>query len=344
MKLDMSKIGHLLHCDSFIPGQFHAEGKPDRLLETLQHSLALDFTQKKWLREELTRTQKGIQGERESAYYLDHYFRDAENHVLLHDLRFVIEGEVTQIDHLIIARAGNIYLLETKNYACNLVINDRGEFTAEYDNSRFGIPSPIEQSQRHEKVLCKLFERLGIVGRTQKQPDFHHVVLLHPKATIERPDSKKFDTSNVIKADQFPTWHKSFVDKIGIGAVLKSALNLRSLETTTEWGEKLKRQHRPADLLELPEFMRPREVSKARLPAPVPAHTPATPKPLAASHALLPVNVTQPLNAGEPASPEKRLICASCAAKISYAEGKFCWNNAQRFGGLAYCRDHQKQM
>ena len=323
-----------------------ADDKSKRLalLEDLQQSPALDFTQKKWLREELMRTKKGIQGERESAYYLDHYFRDAENHVVLHDLRFVIDGEVTQIDHLIIARAGSIYLLETKNYACNLVINDQGEFMAEYENSRFGIPSPIEQSQRHEKVLCKLFERLDIVGRTQKKPDFHHVVLLHPKATIERPDPKKFDTSHVIKADQFPTWHKGFIDKIGVGAVLKLALNLRSLETTTEWGEKLKRQHRAADLLELPDFMRPREVLKTTLRAPVPTRLLVAPQPLAAAQAPSQVPVAQPFTDVVPVLPAKRLVCASCAAKISYAEGKFCWNNAQRFLGQAYCREHQKLM
>jgi hypothetical protein len=116
-----------------------ADDKSKRLmlLEELQRSQALDLSQKKWLRDELMRTKKGIQGERESAHYLDHYFRDGENHVLLHDLRFVIEGEVTQIDYLIFARAGNVYLLETKNYACNLVINERGEFTAEYENARF---------------------------------------------------------------------------------------------------------------------------------------------------------------------------------------------------------------
>lgn len=183
------------------------------------------------------RLKKGMQGERESAHYLDHYFKDAENHVVLHDLRFVIEGEVTQIDHLIINRAGSMYLLETKNYACNLVINAHGEFTAEYDNARFGIPSPIEQSLRHERVLCKLLERLDIVGRTQKMPNICHVVMLHPKATIERPSSDTFDTTNVIKAYQFPTWHKRFVDKIGIGTLFKSTLNMRSLETTKVWGE-----------------------------------------------------------------------------------------------------------
>ena len=78
------------------------------LLEELERSQALDPFQKKWLRDELMRMKKGIHGERESAHYLDHYFKDSENNVVLHDLRFVIEDEVTQIDHLIINRAGSI--------------------------------------------------------------------------------------------------------------------------------------------------------------------------------------------------------------------------------------------
>ncbi|MEO6321884.1 MAG: nuclease-related domain-containing protein [Polaromonas sp.] len=322
-----------------------ADDKSKRLvlLEELQRSPALDLSQKKWLREELMRTRKGIQGERESAHYLDHYFKDGENHVLLHDLRFVIEGEVTQIDHLILARAGNVYLLETKNYACNLVINERGEFTAEYENARFGIASPIEQSLRHEKVLRKLLEQLGIVGRTQKYPNFHHVVMLHPKAMIERPPAKTFDTSNVIKADQFPSWHKSFVDKIGFGTLFKNALNMRSLETTQEWGEKLKRQHRPADLLELPDFMRPRALSTAAVPAPL--FSPPAPQFTApALDRLQTAASALPAVAALPAAPARRLVCARCAVKISFSEGKFCWNNAQRFGGLAYCREHQALM
>lgn len=318
------------------------------LLEALQRSPVLETSQKNWLHDELMRLKKGIEGERESAYYLDNYFKDSENNVVLHDLRFVVDGEVLQIDHLIINKVSGIYLLETKNYACNLVINERGEFTAEYERSgRFGIPSPIEQSLRHERVLCKLLETLDIVGRTQKQPDFYHVVMLHPKAIIERPASKLFDTSNVIKADQFPTWHKSFVDKLSVGSLFKSALNMRSLDTIKEWGEKLMRQHRPADLLELPDFMRPKKPAQPVAPAPVfsaptppsrpapppvqtPAPTPAQAKAPAASPAVS--------SAKEPA---KKLVCAHCAAKISFPEGKFCWNNVKRFGGVAYCREHQ---
>ena len=67
------------------------------------------------------RQKKGIQGERDSAHYLDGYFKGGANHVVLHDLRFVLDGDVAQIDHLIINRAFGMYLVETKNYAGNLV-------------------------------------------------------------------------------------------------------------------------------------------------------------------------------------------------------------------------------
>ena len=167
--------------------------------------------------------------------------------------------------------------------------------------------------------------------------------MLHPKATIERPPAKSFDTGNVIKADQFPSWHKSFVDKLGFGAVFKNVLNTRSLETTQEWGEQLKRQHRPADLYELPDFMRPRDLAKAATTA----HSllPTAPKFAAPAPDRLQVPAPAgPTVAALPVEPARRLVCARCAVKISFPEGKFCWNNAQRFGGLAYCRVHQALM
>lgn len=227
------------------------------LLEDLHKSALLDARQKKWLREEVLRTRKGIQGEKESAYYLDEHFKGGENHVVLHDLRLVHDGDVAQIDHLVINRILGFYLIETKNYAGNLVINDHGEFTVDYgDGERYGIPSPIEQSRRHERVLQRMLERLEITNRTGKPFDFHHVVMVHPKAIITRPSAKQFDSSCVIKADQFPSWRQNYVEKtVGAGAVLNGLLNVRSLETITEWGEKLRRQHRPADLLQLPDFM-----------------------------------------------------------------------------------------
>lgn len=306
-----------------------ADDKSKRLalLEDLQKSPYLDFQQKKWLREELQRCKKGIQGERESAHYLDSYFKDGENHAVLHDLRFVLDGDVAQIDHLVLNRTGHFFLIETKNYAGDLMINERGEFTVQYDQDAFGIPSPWEQSRRHERILAKILDRLEISGRLDKLPDFHHVVMMHPKAIIKRPENAVFDTSFLIKADQFPTWHGKFVEKVGAGTLIKALFNIRSPETITEWGEKLKRQHRPSDLLALPEFMKPKvkfTEPPAASPTPAPAPVTSNAPPMATANA-----------------PAKKLICAHCGAKITYQEGKFCWNSSKRFGGLQYCRDHQ---
>lgn len=201
------------------------------------------------------------------------------------------------------------------------------------------IPSPWEQSRRHEWVLAKVLETLGITGRIDKQLSFHHVVMMHPKAVIKRPDPKAFDTSFLIKADQFPTWHGKFTDKFGAGAVFKALLNIRSLDTVVEWGEKLVRQHRAQDLLALPDFMKPKAVTVSpRTVIRRPAVAVPAPVPVAVTAPVV-APVTTPAEAKE--GPARKLICAHCGVKISYPEGKFCRNNSKRFNGLQYCRDHQ---
>ncbi len=108
-----------------------ADDKSKRLalLEDLQKSNRLDQKQKDWLREELSRLRKGIQGERDAAFYIESYFRDSENTAIIHDLRLVVNGDVAQIDHLLLNRVGYFYLLETKNYNANVNITDHGEFS-----------------------------------------------------------------------------------------------------------------------------------------------------------------------------------------------------------------------
>ncbi len=301
-----------------------ADDKSKRLslLEDLQKSNLLDSRQKEWLRTELRNLKAGIKGEQAAAFYLNGHYKDGQNNVLLHDLRLVVDDEVAQIDHLVINRTGYMVLIETKNYSGDLEVNAHGEFTVRYGQDRYGIASPFEQSRRHARILAKVLERLEISTRTDKLPEFHSVVMLHPQAIIERPDPKAFDTSFLIKADQFPAWHEKLVEGTSTGGLLKALFNVRSPDTIKEWGEKLKRQHRAADPLGLPDFMQP----KPAVPVPVAA-------PAAVQAASAPAEVD--------ASLAKKLICANCHEKISFAEGKFCWNNAKRFGGLQYCREHQ---
>lgn len=308
-----------------------ADDKSKRLalLQDLQKSPYLDARQKEWLRDELRRCKAGMEGERAAAFYLDGHYKDSQHNVLLHDLRLEVEGEVAQIDHLVVNRTGYMVLIETKNYSGDVEVNAHGEFTVRYGKERYGIPSPLEQSRRHARVLGRLLEQLEIGSRTDKLPEFHNVVMMHPQAVIQRPDPKAFDTSYLIKADQFPSWHDKLVENISTGGVFKALFNIRSPETIQEWGEKLKRQHRPANLLDLPPFMQPKPKLAVAPPAPKAPPQAAEPAPVAAA----------PAEAD--ASLAKKLICAHCHGKISYDEGKYCWSRSKRFGGLQYCREHQ---
>lgn len=336
-----------------------ADDKTKRIsfLENLQQTPHLNKPQKDWLRDELHRTKRGIAGERDAAHYLNNYLKDDPDRAILHDLRFVVDGDVVQIDHLIISRGMQIYLLETKNFAGNLHINGFGEFSVEYSGERvIGIPSPLEQSKRHEGPLKKLFDLLEISGRMGKQCQFHHCVLVQPASLIHRPDPERFDTSNVMKTDAFRAWHERFMDRsMGVGAVLGTLLTMRGADTVREFGEKLMRQHRPANLLSLPELMKPPMQTATSAPsvreaAPRAVYATSTPsdsestlrtteKPTPTAKAPAPLPSTAPTHA--PKATPRTLQCATCGSKITYAEGKFCWNNERRFGGLQYCREHQ---
>lgn len=209
----------------------HADDKAKRLnlLAELTQSDRLDARQRQWASDELLRLQRGIQGERDAAFYIDSVYKDSKNHAVLHDLRIEVDGDVAQIDHLVINRTNYVFLFETKCFNGNLKINEHGEFTMNYAGGKqYGIPSPLEQSRRHERILAKLLDTLEITGRTTK-PTFVHAVLLHPKAIITRPAAKAFNTDNVIKADAIGTWREKWIDKdMDVTAVFNAFLNIRS--------------------------------------------------------------------------------------------------------------------
>lgn len=308
-----------------------------RLLEELRKSDRLDERQKDWLRNEYRRLAPGLAGERDAAHYLDLSFSESKNHAILHDLRLEVDGQVAQIDHLVVDRMLAFFLLETKTYSGSLHINEHGEFLAEYSGERrYGIESPIEQSRRHETVLKKVLERLEITGRAGTKPSFFHVVMVHPKAIINRPPEGTFDTSMVIKADQFATWHRKFIDKMGTTSVLTGMVNIRGRNTVKEWGEKLKSQHRPTNPLELPDFMKPKEIVPTTLPTSVLSHQTASQ--LTQIHGDVSTETPQS-PASESASAT--LVCATCGKQLTPKVTKFCQDKAAWFGGKLYCYDHQ---
>jgi Nuclease-related domain len=157
---------------------------------------------------ELKAIRGGFSGEKDSAYYIDFYFGDSKNWAVIHDLRLEHKGKVAQIDHLLINRFFDIYVLESKSYSYKLKITPEGEFQTYYGKECIGIPSPIEQNKRHIHLLGLFLKshnilptRVGISIR----PRFKNLILVSPKSIITRPLKKKFDTSSVIKADTLRT-------------------------------------------------------------------------------------------------------------------------------------------
>lgn len=310
-----------------------------KLLEELRKSDRLDDRQKEWLQKEYWRLAPGLAGERDAAHYLDMTFGASKNNALLHDLRLEADGLVAQIDHLVVTRLLHFYLLETKTYNGSLHINEHGEFTVEYSGERqYGIESPLEQSRRHETVLRKVLERLGIAGRAGTEPSFVHVVMVHPKAIIHRPPANKFDTSMVIKADQFRTWYEKHIDKMGLTSVLASMVNMRGRDTVSELAEMLKAEHRPTNPLELPDFMKPKaavSIAAASTVTPV-----STSKLCAAEKKVTEAAATEPPPTSQ-AAESGSAVCANCGKSLTPKVVQFCHDNAKRFGGKLYCYNHQ---
>lgn len=186
----------------------------------------------------------GDRNEQNSAYYLDFSYKDSLNWVLIHDLRIEHRGKVAQIDHLLINRFLDMYVLESKNYYFGVKITEEGEFLVWDGKGYQAIESPYEQNKRHIQALQKTIDdrnlaptRLGLTIPIK----LRNVVLVSPTSKLLKPATSTFDLSSVIKADAFV----SVVDKIMDKKSIIEAPKIIGSDTLRDFGQKLVRLHRP---------------------------------------------------------------------------------------------------
>jgi hypothetical protein len=266
--------------------------------------------------QELRTMKSGLQGEKDSAYYIDFYFGDSKNWAVIHDLRIEHKSQVAQIDHLLMNRFFEVYVLESKNYSYKLKIGPGGEFEAYYKDQYFGIPSPVEQNKRHVHLLERFLKdhdilpkRMGLV----MSPKFRSLILISPKSVIIRPPEKKFDTGSVIKADALRTKIDEVVDKATTLANIASIGKVCSSSTLAETAKKLAAFHRPLKVDYRKRF------------------------------GLTGKCVSNPRNEMVPKSEKpKRYLCAKCKKVITEKEAKVCLQNRPRFKSMVYCWECQK--
>lgn len=263
----------------------------------------------------------GIATERQAAFEIDFYAAPSKNLFVIHDIRLEIGGRVAQIDHLLMNRAFEVFVLETKSFSSGLSINDKGEFSTFYEGKEVGIPSPIEQNARHISVLKDAFKEIGLPKRLgiTLQPSFNSVVLVSPKAIINRP--KLVDPeATIIKLDQFFSWYHKKMD----GLTLKDTvgiLKICSSDTVRNLGEQLLSLHKPNRINYIKKF----ELEAALL----------------SKEAVVSVHLEEMASTTPKVfkrKEETEYFCAKCKSSIAPVVAKYCWNNKSRFGGKAYCR------
>jgi hypothetical protein len=246
----------------------------------------------KYASKDLAIRKAGIKGEAESAYLIDFYYADSPNWAVIHDLRLELNGRTAQIDHLLINRWMECYVLESKHFNSGIKITEDGEFMRwnDYKHTFEGMPSPLLQNERHIAVLGDVVNTLELPTRLGLRIsfEFQSFVLVSSTARIDRP--KNFDTHRVIKGDQIKERVSRDVDKIGI---LKTAAKIVSGDTINDVAQQLAMLHRPvrwtmaapseAAYDAAPKKAAPVRASRiAEPPASAPAETPKASAPPAA--------------------------------------------------------------
>lgn len=288
---------------------------------------------KEKIERELRLISSGAKGEKDTAYYLDFHFKDTRNWVLIHDLRLEYDGRVAQIDHLLIGRMLDIYVLESKHFSSGVAINEHGEFSYFYHNKPRPIPSPIEQNNRHIRFLQKFLanndllpKRLGLT----LSPTFRSYVLVSPTSRLTKPTTGTFDTSMVMKADQFISRFNENSEE----NVLASVANLTkviSQERLQKLATRLAGFHQPVNIDYRKKFGLESEVEDVAGVSETAGASYAGEK----SRGLVNGSDRRTSVAGG-------YFCSACKKPISKKVALFCFTNKARFGGKAFCFDCQK--
>ena len=281
-----------------------------------------DAPAKRFLIERELRAMKaGIAGEEDCAYYINFYFGNSDNWCVLHDLRIEHQGSVAQIDHLLINRLFEIYVIESKNFSYEVAINDSGEFTLKSGSHAFGIPSPIEQNKRHIFLLEKFITAHGLTPSRLGIPiipRYRSLILMSPKSVISRPDKKTFNTDMVIKADTLRTKIDEFVDRMNPLQDLAAIGKFSKIKSVAEFAESLRSHHASTSI----DYRKKFGIHSTNDP----------------------IQTMIDRSNGTEGQAERKYYCFKCRTAIPGNVARFCWNNKERFGGKTFCYDCQKKL
>lgn len=300
------------------------QGDIDTLTALLARSDLYASTRQK-IEQEIRTIRAGVAGERDAAYEINFHHADSPKRAVVHDLRIEVDGRVAQIDHLVITRMLEMWVLESKHFAEGVGVNEQGEWVAYWNGKPRGIASPIEQNRKHIAVLNDVFEK-GLVQLPKRlgvtlKPQVHSLILVSSGARISRPKSRAAQArvdglDTVMKVDQLATTIGKQIDEMSALRSFGAMARLVSSETLTSISEQLVALHRPSRMDWAARF----GLNSAPTRSPVVA-SPVVPA----------------------ATPSANRSCASCGSSVTPKVAAYCTANAPRFGGRILCYDCQRK-
>ncbi len=199
-----------------------------------------------------------------SAYYLGSKFKQSKDWVLIHDFRLEHASEIAQIDHLLIGRAMDVYVIDSKSFTYDVVISEDGDFSYFYKNNPYSIPSPITQNQQNINLLNKFLtdndllpKRLGMT----LTPAYKNIVLLSSVSKMTKPGKGLYDCSAVMKTDKFSERFNNELDNYDVLGNMDNLAKVVSQDSLLRFAEKIVLHHKPFSIDYVEKFGLNSEVS-----------------------------------------------------------------------------------
>ena len=282
------------------------------------------------LREQIDAIIKGDMSEGKAAIEMETHWGHSPNHIIIHDLRIEHDGLVAQIDHLLINRLLDVWVLESKRLANGIKVQDNGECLTFNGRFPIAIDSPIEQNRRHVKMLERLFDSGAVplpkrMGFTLK-PKLRNLVLI-AEGRITRPKAPVAGIESLIRTDQL----FAHIQRINDSGNALEIAKLIGQDTLMALGQNIVSLHRGIEF----DWERRFRLNGAKLLPPQATPPAAPPAPPSAPPAATKAEA-------KPRPPAAH--CDDCRTGISSGVKSYCSKNAVRFDNRLLCMECQAKV
>lgn len=213
----------------------------------------------------------GRKAEEQMAFFLRRFFGNSADVDVLNGLRIELDGEVAQMDHLVLHPHG-LLIVESKSVAGSVQIKDDGQWIRWYAKQPSGMRSPVTQARMQSMLLKALLEKAVRQKGFFDTVRFDVLVAISDTGTIQWPASGALP--EVCKADQVPDRVIWQLEQVRRGQ-LPDVLTDQHRQVVAEF---LRKAHKPFDrtMAMVAEAVAPARMEQ---PAAVAQHSPGSPAP-----------------------------------------------------------------